>query len=144
MGPHDEFLELCAVSTSGDLTEAEKTKLEKHVADCPECRQALKEFQAAARIGAPLFAAEASGEAPPQTETWSAEAAVGAFQERLAREANQATTESAYSPVVSVSEFPERNGKPRLSEHWNTIWLPFAAAILLAATLGIYLYRAGI
>ena len=66
MGPHDEFLELCAVSTSGDLTEAEKTKLQEHVADCPECRQALKEFQAAAEISAPLFAAEASGEPPPK------------------------------------------------------------------------------
>jgi hypothetical protein len=31
-----------------------------------------------------------------------------------------------------------------LSEHWNTVWLPFAAAILLAATLGIYAYRAGV
>ena len=66
MGPHDEFLELCAVSTSGDLTEAEKTKLEKHVADCGECREALKEFRAAAEIGLPLFAAEASGAPPPK------------------------------------------------------------------------------
>ena len=143
MGPHDEFLELCAVSTSGDLTEAEKTKLEKHVADCPECRQALKEFQAAAEISAPLFAAEASGEIPPKIETWSVDAAEAKLRERLARETKQTSTESARSAAGSVSEFPERNGKPRLSEHWNTVWLPFAAAILLAATLGIYAYRAG-
>ena len=31
-----------------------------------------------------------------------------------------------------------------MSEHWNTVWLPFAAAILLAATLGIYAYRVGV
>src|SRR5229473_3747777 len=144
MGPHDEFLELCAVSTSGDLTEAEKIKLEKHVADCPECRQALQEFQAAAEISAPLFAAEASGEIPPKIETWSVDAAEAKLRERLARETNQGSTESARAAVRSVSEFPERNGKPRLSEHWNMVWLPFAAAILLAATLGIYAYRAGI
>ena len=144
MGPHDEFLELCAVSTSGDLTEAEKTKLEKHVADCGECREALKEFRAAAEIGFPLFAAEASGEPPPKIETWSVDAAEAKLRERLARETKQASTETARSAAGSVSEFPERNGKPRLSEHWNMVWLPFAAAILLAATLGIYAYRAGI
>jgi len=144
MGPHDEFLELCAVSTSGDLTEAEKTKLQEHVADCPECRQALKEFQVAAEISAPLFAAEASGEIPPKIETWSVDAAEAKLRERLARETKEASTGSARATAGSVSEFPERNGKPRLSEHWNIVWLPFAAAILLAATLGIYAYRAGI
>jgi len=144
MGPHDEFLELCAVSTSGDLTEEEKTKLQKHLATCAGCRQAIKEFQAAASIGTPLFAAVASGDSPPTAETWSAEAAEAAFRERLARPTNQARTLSAHPPGLTVSEFPERNGKPRLSEHWNMVWLPFAAAILLAATLGIYAYRAGI
>lgn len=144
MGPHDEFLELCAVSTSGDLTEEEKTKLQNHLAICPGCRQAVKEFQAAAEIGLPLFAAESSGAPPPKTESSSVDAAEAKLRERLARETNRARTESAHSSGVSVSEFPERNGKPRLSEHWNTVWLPFAAAILLAATLGIYAYRAGI
>jgi hypothetical protein len=144
MGPHDEFLELCAVSTSSDLTEEEKTKLQKHLAICPGCRQALEEFRAAAAIGLPLFAAEVYEEHGPKTETWSVEAAEAAFRERLARESNQAKTESVHPPAVSLSDFPERNGKPRLSEHWNTVWLPFAAAILLAATLGIYAYRAGI
>src|SRR2546427_2179183 len=86
MGSHDEFLELCAVSTSGDLTEEEKTKLQKHVAICRGCRQALEEFQAAARIGLPLFAAEASEERAPPTETWSVEAADAPFQGGLDRE----------------------------------------------------------
>jgi Putative zinc-finger len=143
MGPHDEFLELCAVSTSGDLTEEEKTRLQKHLASCRECRQALKEFQAAADVALPLFAAEAQ-ERSPKTQTWSTEAAEGVFRERLARESKQARTEFVHAPAVTEGEFSERNGKPRLSEHWNTVWLPFAAAILLAATLGIYSYRAGI
>ena len=143
MGPHDEFLELCAVSTSGDLAEEEKTKLQKHLAICPGCREALEEFRAAAAVGLPLFAAEASEEHASKT-TWSVEAAEAALRERLARESKQARTESADGPDVSASEFPERNGKPRVSEYWNTVWLPFAAAILLAATLGIYAYRAGI
>ena len=144
MGPHDEFLELCAVSTSGDLTEAEKTKLEKHLAGCPECREAQKEFQAAASIGSPLFAAEASGAPPPKTETWSVDAAEAKLRERLRRQNNPPGAKSIGPDAVRADEPPERNGKPRLSEHWNTVWLPFAAAILLAATLGIYAYRAGV
>jgi hypothetical protein len=144
MGPHEEFLELCAVSTSGDLTEEEKTKLQKHLAGCPQCREALREFQAAAEVSSPLFAAEASGELPPKTETWSVEAAQAALQERLARENKPTGSESSHPEAVRVRELPDRNGKPLLSEHWNTVWLPFAAAILLAATLGIYAYRAGI
>ena len=60
MGPHDEFLELCAVSTSGDLTEEEQNKLKAHLAGCPDCRQALKEFEAAVDIGVPFLASKLS------------------------------------------------------------------------------------
>jgi hypothetical protein len=144
MGPHEEFLELCAVSTSGDLTEEEKTKLQKHLAGCPQCREALKEFQAAASIASPLFAAEASAAPPPQTETRSVDAAEAKLRERLARQIGPTGTKSVGPDAARADELPERNGKPRLSEHWNTIWFPFAAAILLAATLGIYAYRAGV
>lgn len=144
MGPHEEFLELCAVSTSGELTEEEKTKLRKHLAGCPQCREALKEFQAAAEISAPLFAAEGSGELASKTETWSVEAAQAAFRRRLARENDVMRTEPSHPEILRVTELSEPNGKPVLSEHWNTVWLPFAAAILFAATLGIYAYRAGI
>jgi len=34
-GPHGEFLELCAVSTSGELTEGEYKRLRQHLAVCP-------------------------------------------------------------------------------------------------------------
>ena len=60
MGPHDEFLELCAVSTSGDLTEEEQSKLQEHLAGCSDCRRALKEFQAAVDLGVPLLASKLS------------------------------------------------------------------------------------
>src|SRR5271170_5973666 len=60
MRPHDEFVELCAVSTSGDLTEEEQNKLNVHLAGCPDCRQALKEFEAAVDVGVPLLASKLS------------------------------------------------------------------------------------
>src|SRR5271156_676475 len=58
MGPHEEFLELCAVSTSGDLTEEEQKKLRAHLAGCAECREALREFEAAVDVGVPLLASK--------------------------------------------------------------------------------------
>src|SRR5271169_2010588 len=61
MGPHDKFLELCAISTSGDLTEEERRDLQAHLLECPDCRQALKEFEAATDIGMPLLHSQLSG-----------------------------------------------------------------------------------
>jgi hypothetical protein len=56
--PHEEFLELCAVSTTGELSQEEEIKLQDHLATCSECQQALKEFQAAADIGMPHLSSE--------------------------------------------------------------------------------------
>src|SRR5579864_1823234 len=61
MTPHDEFLELCAVSTSGELSQEEQRRLKEHLAVCPECRQALKEFEAVVDVGVPLLSSELSG-----------------------------------------------------------------------------------
>src|SRR5208282_199754 len=53
-------------------------------------------------------------------------------------------TGSAVGEAVKASELAGENGNPPLNEHWNTVWLAFAAAILLVATLGIYAYRIGV
>ena len=60
MRPHEEFLELCAVSTSGELSEEERTRLQEHLTTCADCRQALREFEAVADIGVPLLSSELS------------------------------------------------------------------------------------
>ena len=44
-GPHDEFLELCAVSTSGELTDDEQKRLREHLAICASCREALRQYE---------------------------------------------------------------------------------------------------
>lgn len=56
--PHDEFFELCAISTTGELSEGERERLREHLAGCSKCRQALADFEVAASIGAPLVASE--------------------------------------------------------------------------------------
>ena len=36
---HDEFVELCALSTSGELSAEEHKRLAEHLAVCPSCRE---------------------------------------------------------------------------------------------------------
>ena len=61
-GPHEEFLELCAVSTSGNLTEEEKKKLNEHLATCAECQKAAKEFENVVDNAIPALAEELAPE----------------------------------------------------------------------------------
>jgi hypothetical protein len=58
MLPHEEFLELCALSTTGELSEDEKERLREHLARCFPCRKALGEFETVADLGAPLLSSE--------------------------------------------------------------------------------------
>ena len=143
MGPHEEFLELCALSTSGDLTEAEQNRLKAHLAGCAECRQALKEFESAVDIGVPLLASKLSAvrsEAPasPRTELPGVPVA---FQ-GMASESREITDVSTGDEKRGFV-FAGRNGHERTQVNWNYVWMPFAACVLLTISLGIYAYRAG-
>jgi len=142
--PHEEYLELAAVSTTGDLSEEEQTRLREHLAVCADCRRALKEFEAVADMAAPMLASELE-QAP------SAQAGADRVQNAGATELRDsppfpATDEAvptfgADSKTVPISR---RNGHHRTQVNWNLAWIPFAASILLTAALGIYAYRVGI
>ena len=148
MAPHDEFLELCAVSTSGELSEQEKTKLETHLAGCAECRQALQEFEAAVDVGVPFLASKLSpvlsvDSSEPFTSRQSrSEPAVSLGPTATSR--THATEAGVASDVVQRGfAFAQRNGYGHTKVNWNFVWLPFAASILLTVALGIYSYRMG-
>lgn len=141
MRPHEEFLELCAVSTTGELSDDERRKLQEHIATCSECRQALSEFEAVADVGAPLLSQElatlnslerASGPARIAERFPSVRSAV----ESSGRKANR--TRKRADPVLA-----HRNGRHHTHVNWNYVWMPFAAAVLLTVALGIYSYQVG-
>ena len=67
--PHDEFLELCAVSTSGQLSEEDQRRLQEHLVVCSSCREALQQYEAIIRHAIPAMAAE---EAPENLEAGGA------------------------------------------------------------------------
>ena len=51
MGSHEEFLELCAAATAGELSVDERARLDSHLAACQECRGAMSEFEACSASG---------------------------------------------------------------------------------------------
>jgi hypothetical protein len=143
MGPHEEFLELCAVSTSGDLTEEEHKKLQAHLAGCAECRRAFKEFEAAVDVGVPLLASKlapvpSQEGAIPHRELVGLAPPNGADSEPRHEEAGVPSGDD-----VRGFAFAERKRYRPSQINWNYVWMPFAACVLLTVALGISAYRAG-
>jgi hypothetical protein len=142
MGPHDKFLEMCAISTSGDLTEAERKDLHGHLAECPECRQALKEFEAAADVGVPLLHAHLASSESLESTSIPAEAAK-AMGATTTVQAKTARTEKESIESRNGLSFSHRNSHRRMQVNWNYVWMPFAAAVVLMAASVIYSYQFG-
>src|SRR5437879_6763313 len=142
MEPHDRFLELCAISTSGELTGEEQKTLRGHLAECPECRQALKEFESAASIGMPLLHPHLSN--PNSLEQASNPAAVGkAIPVRATGQTETPQQEREPIEQTSALKSPHRNGDRHMQVNWNYVWMPFAAAVVLSVTLAIYSFQVG-
>jgi hypothetical protein len=138
MDQHDEFLELCALSTSGELTEEERRKLQAHLAACADCRQALKEFEAAADVGMPLLASklgEPAGEFELPRVT-----PIGLVSPSAASSDGEENRSSDLEKRIFA--FAHRQG-PRARVNGSYVWVPFAACVLLSMVLATYTYRAG-
>src|SRR6516162_2684598 len=86
MAVHEEFLELCAAATAGELTAAERAKLDSHLADCAECRRAMREYELAAHHAMAALASEFAPEDEELDDRWSVGKAEAAFFKRLETE----------------------------------------------------------
>ena len=144
-GPHDEFLELCAVSTSGQLSEEEQDRLREHVAICPECREALRQYESVVNDTIPTIGAEQSSEQSSRIDpgpSWSQSRAEKVFFERLAQEEKQQSggaekkngVPAAFRRVLPIA--PEST--------WRHVWMLYAAGILLFVTLCLSAYWVGV
>ena len=135
---HDEFLELCAVSTSGDLGDEERKKLLDHLAVCLECRQALKEFEAVIDVGVPLLSSEL-GPIPSEYSNLAPSKfpeTAGARRARIDSETNREVQDGG---LIAA----RRNGHGRTHVNWNYVWVSRVAGVLLTVALGLYSYEAG-
>ena len=74
---HDEFVALCALFASGELTEEEWALLQVHLAYCDSCRQVFQDYEHLATEVMPVMAASAYSELEniPEAASFSVEAA---------------------------------------------------------------------
>lgn len=136
--PHDEFLELCAISTTGELTDEEQSKLNGHLRTCAECRETLREFGAVANVGAPQIAAELGDDTWRESEISTSRPPFG-LKDLDEIPLDQLATELATKGrELGIAR---RTGRPHLN--WNWAWLPLAACVVLIVALGIYSFEAG-
>ena len=140
--PHDEFLELCAVSTSGQLTEEEQKKLQEHLAVCQSCREALRQYEAVVGQAIPSIAANEEPESADPGPAWSQEEAEKAFFKRLGQGGKREPNK--FSSASDLPSVPRR--LPPLSNGiaWPQVWMLYAAGILLFLSVGFYAYRVSV
>jgi hypothetical protein len=131
MEPHEEFIELCALSATGELSAEEQERLERHLTGCRECSNALREFATVVDVGVPSLIPQLS-DAPSQ---------------RTRLIPNETATPDLWCPEngnrANGFGFERRNGHQHAQPNWKLGWLSLAAMVLLAVALGIYAYRSG-
>jgi Anti-sigma-K factor rskA len=144
MSPHEEFLQLCAASTAGELTKEQSRKLAEHLRGCASCREVLEQLQETVKTAVPAIAAGLPQNNPEPDKSWSQDKVEAALFERLSKEDSQVGSRQTQKDVIDGSEpshrrayFPSRFG-------WGQLWMTYAAAILLFLALAISAYRVGI
>ena len=141
-GPHDEFLELCAVSTSGELTEEEQKRLEEHLACCPSCREALRQYQSVVDQAIPAIAATEEPAQVGQDHSWSQARAEKALFDRIARKEKRPPNRTGNRNTSS--DFSHRVLPTPSESTWRHVWMLYAAGVLLFVALSFFAYRIGI
>jgi hypothetical protein len=142
--PHDEFLELCAASTSGQLSEEDQRRLQEHLVVCSSCREALQQYEAIIRHAIPAMAADETPENLEAGPRWSEKRAESALFERIAREEGKPGIEQNGPLQIHRQTSARRVLSPASAAAWRSVWALYAAGILLFIALGFCAYQVGI
>jgi hypothetical protein len=143
-GPHDEFVVLCAASTSGELTDDEQKRLQEHLAICVSCREALRQYESIVSDVIPAIAASEEPAHVQPAETWSPEQqeqAEKALFDRLAEE--KSIRPEGREKRNASSIFPHRILPFSSESTWRNVWMLYAAGILLFCALSFFACRVG-
>jgi hypothetical protein len=145
MDAHEKYLELCAASTAGELSAEEELNLEKHLANCTSCRQAKHEFESAIEKSVPALEHDVPSYSEDSDTDWSIEKAELAFFERL--RTDKSTRQPDAAPEIGKTREAPAGHRFRYRPSnipWAELWMPLAACVLLAISLGILTYRSGV
>jgi predicted nucleic acid-binding Zn-ribbon protein len=122
---HDEFVALCALFPSGELTEEEWALLQVHLAYCDSCRVAFDQYQQVTSEVIPVMAA--SGAAEWDNRSRPASFSVEAAEQRLIGRLD-------IMPVEAISARSRRYP-------WRVAAGALAACIALAAVAALHRYH---
>lgn len=126
---HEEFLELCALSTTEELTAEEWARLNEHLAYCASCAEAKKEYERVVATTIPALAAEFAAEHGSESPSgsWSIEKAEADLMDALRGEPKP------------TEENPKSEPKPTPWKHPRLL----AIAALILATCSTAAYQIG-
>jgi hypothetical protein len=127
--PHQEFQELCALSTTGELTAEEWGRFTEHLTHCDECQETKQQYERVVATAIPALASESGGDEATECApgSWSLEEAENTLMESLRSE-----------PAPSGG----RSKSPSISPGWKHA-RRYAVAALVLAACGLVAYRAG-
>jgi anti-sigma factor RsiW len=143
---HDEFLELCALATTGSLSAEERRRLREHLPTCPDCRETITQYETVIAKAIPPLASDLTSLDPTDNSAhWSLEEAEASLFARLKRE-------EVAAEIDAGKETPPAPKSPQLFQIktspadtlWRHVWWQYAAGLLLVAALGVSVYRIGI
>jgi anti-sigma factor RsiW len=144
MGSHEQFLELCASAVAGELSVNEQAKLDAHLAGCPDCRRAIREYEAITRTGRAALERDFAANEQAAVDSWSVENAEKAFFKRLDGEQEGPKPKQIDHDRTNHTKVGRRFTYRPSQIRSREIWMPFAAAVLLALALGVAAYRTGL
>jgi len=127
-GCSEEFAELCALSTSGELNAQESEKLREHVAICDACATLLREYTSLAQVGMVELAAELAPEVQV-TVRYSEKKAERRFVSAL-----QSARPNGQPQLLSGLHWPDLAGWERNLRF--TPAMAFGAAAILLLSIG--------
>lgn len=138
--PHAEFLELCAIATTGYLSEEEQRRLDEHLPRCAQCRERLAQYEAVIAGAIPALAAEPSlsNDSTKDSGQWRQEELDKAEHALFARLKDEKTREGRVCPETRE---PRDSAGEAL---WRHVWWQYAAGLLLSVAFGAALYKTGI
>jgi len=140
MAVHEEFLELCAVSVTGELTDDERQRLDEHLSLCASCRAAFRQYQDTVITAVPSLASELPLPSSSTDSSWSEDTAAAALFRRIQAE------DSAGSSVDVLplnKDDKQKGGYVPPPPRWGQFGMLYAAGILLFTALAISAYRIG-
>lgn len=139
---HEHYFALCALATTGSLTEQEWAELQSHLAGCARCRAELQEYREIARTGMALLMPGEAAESDLQIHAqrsketqWTPQLAKRELFARIAR-GEFSPQRRLTPPVARLEHWGHRLISPLPRLNWR-----YAGTLAAAAVVIVLAYR---